>query len=85
MAKLIREEDDTFSGGGIKLKPIEPMRTWKVEFSGTLKNTKTLEENEVVPHRANCRAHIPFGLSIMAKLNLPYARHYRPLLIINRS
>ena len=68
MAKLIREEDDTFSGGGIKLQPIEPMRTWKVEFSGTLKNTKTLEENEVVPHNAK-HILIPSGRSIMAKLN----------------
>ena len=69
MAKLIREEDDTFSGGGIKLQPIEPMRTWKVEFSGTLKNTKTLEENEVVQHRAKCQAHyIPCGRSMITKV-----------------
>ena len=48
VAKLIREVDDTFSGGGILLEPIEPMRTWKVEFSGVLKNIKTLEETEVI-------------------------------------
>ena len=63
MAKLIREEDDTFSGGGIKLHPIEPMRTWKVEFSGTLKNTKTLEENEVIQHRANAK-HIKYRVVV---------------------
>ena len=69
MAKLIREEDDTFSGGGIKLHPIEPMRTWKVEFLGTLKNTKTLEENEVIQHRAKCQAHqIPCGRSMITKV-----------------
>ena len=69
MAKLIREEDDTFSGGGIKLQPIEPMRTWKVEFSGTLKNPNTLEENEVIQHRAKCQAHqIPCGRSMITKV-----------------
>ena len=48
MAKLMREVDDTFSGGGIKLQPLEPMRAWKVEFTGVLKDIKTLKETEVI-------------------------------------
>ena len=47
ITKLIREIDESFSGGGIKLTPLEPMRTWKVDFSGSLKNTKTQEKTEV--------------------------------------
>ena len=28
------EDDEIFEGGGIRLKPVEPMRTWNLKFEG---------------------------------------------------
>ena len=47
LSKLIREEDDTFSGGGISLKSLESFRTWKVEFQGCVENLTDQKKYEV--------------------------------------
>lgn len=46
-SRLIREKDESFSGGGINVHPVEFMRSWKIDFAGTVKNVSTLEEKKV--------------------------------------
>ena len=31
--------DTSFEGDGIKLTPIEPMRKWRIQFNGKLRNS----------------------------------------------
>eukprot|EP00093_Oithona_nana_P014392 14392.XXX_277811_278955_1 [CDS] Oithona nana genome sequencing. len=43
-AKVKRENDQSFSGGGISITPVEPMRVWTIDFQGTLQNIESHEE-----------------------------------------
>ena len=47
VAKLIRDVDATFSGGGILIKPLEPMRSWRVIFKGKLVKESNGEQIQV--------------------------------------
>ena len=46
-AKVKRENDQSFSGGGISIAPVEPMRVWTIDFQGTLQNMENGQERQV--------------------------------------